>query len=80
MTFSAQDDESLKALAELLKQELFKDYQTHTYLIPYAKGNLVEELNQKATVLETEYLADGTKLKAEVAPALAGRLAEHQLD
>ena len=80
LTFSAQDDESLKALAELLKQELFKDYQTHTYLIPYAKGNLVEELNQKATVLETEYLADGTKLKAEVAPALAGRLAEHQLD
>ncbi len=80
LTFSAQDDESLKALAELLKQELFKDYQTHMYLIPYAKGNLVEELNQKATVLETEYLADGTKLKAEVAPALAGRLAEYQLD
>lgn len=80
LTFSAQDNESLKALAELLKQELFKDYQTHTYLIPYTKGNLVEELNQKATVLETEYLADGTKLKAEVAPALAGRLAEHQLD
>lgn len=80
LTFSAQDDESLKSLAELLKQELFKDYRTHTYLIPYAKGNLVEELNQKATVIETEYLADGTKLKAEVAPALAGRLAEHQLD
>lgn len=80
LTFSAQDDESLKTLAELLKQELFKDYQRHAYLIPYAKGNLVEELNQKATVLETEYLADGTKIKAEVAPALAGRLAEYQLN
>lgn len=80
LTFSARDDESLKTLAELLKQELFKDYQTHAYLIPYAKGNLVEELNQKATVLETEYLADGTKIKAEVAPALAGRLAEYQLN
>lgn len=80
LTFSARDNESLKTLAELLKQELFKDYQTHAYLIPYAKGNLVEELNQKATVLETEYLADGTKIKAEVAPALAGRLAEYQLN
>lgn len=80
LTFSARDDESLKTLAELLKQELFKDYQTHAYLIPYAKGNLVEELNQKATVLETEYLVDGTKIKAEVAPALAGRLAEYQLN
>lgn len=80
LTFSARDDESLKTLAELLKQELFKDYQTHAYLIPYAKGNLVEELNQKATVLETDYLADGTKIKAEVAPALAGRLAEYQLN
>lgn len=80
LTFSAQDDESLKVLAELLKQELFKDYQTHEYLIPYAKGDLVEELNQKATVLETKYLADGTKIKAEVAPALAGRLAKYQLN
>ena len=80
LTFSAQDDESLKVLAELLKQELFKDYQIHEYLIPYAKGNIVEELNQKATVLETEYLVDGTKIKAEVAPALAGRLTKYQLN
>lgn len=80
LTFSAQDDESLKVLAELLKQELFKDYQIHEYLIPYTKGDLVEELNQKATVLETEYLADGTRIKAEVAPSLAGRLAKYQLN
>ena len=41
---------------------------------------MTKELNQKATVLETEYLADGTKIKAEVAPALAGRLTKYQLN
>lgn len=74
LIFSARDEASLRALADILKKELFKDYQTCQYLIPYTQGKLVEELNQNATVLHTDYHADGTLITAEVSPVLAGRL------
>lgn len=77
LTFSARDEASLKALADLIKHELFKDHETHTYLIPFDKGRLVENLNQDANVLETKYLETGTQITAEVSPMLAGRLSPY---
>ncbi|MBD5068764.1 MAG: GTPase HflX [Lactobacillus sp.] len=76
LIFSARDEASLRVLAEVLKKELFQDYQTCRYLIPYTQGKFVEELNQNATVLHTEHLIDGTLITAEVSPVLAGRLAK----
>lgn len=80
LTFSAKDQASLQALAELIKTKLFSDYQTQTYLIPYDQGNIVERLNKEAHVITTKYLPEGTQITAEVAPVLARKLALYQQD
>ncbi|KRM89354.1 GTPase HflX [Liquorilactobacillus vini] len=78
ITYSAMDSRSLKMLAELLKQQLFKGYQKLDYLIPYTAGKYVEELNQQAHVLKTSYTETGTLLQAEVSPVQAQKYVRFQ--
>lgn len=70
LTYCARDEKSIQMLLTLLQKELFKDYETKTYLIPFAQGHYVDLLNKEANVLETTYQADGTLIKARVAPRL----------
>lgn len=74
ITFSAQDDESLNLLIKMIKKTLFADFETKTYLIPFDQGKYLEQLNSNASVLNTDYLAKGTLITAEVSPATAGIL------
>lgn len=78
LTFCAKDEASLQALADLIKAKLFSNYQTHTYLIPYDQGRLVEHLNKDATVITTKYLSTGTQITAEVSPILAKKFNAYQ--
>ncbi|ETA73672.1 GTP-binding protein [Ligilactobacillus equi DPC 6820] len=73
-TYSARDQASLEALIDLIKKEVFADYETHTYLIPFDQGRYVEALNQNAEILATEYLPEGTQITANLAQDLAGKL------
>ena len=52
----------LEELVELIEKEIFQDYVDCVMLIPYDKGALVSYFNENATVRETEYLAEGTRL------------------
>lgn len=74
INFSAKDKASLEALINLIKQELFADYQVASFLIPYTKGYLIEQLNQDANVLKTTYEAEGTLITAEVSPIMMNKL------
>ncbi|MBW1605280.1 GTPase HflX [Lactobacillus sp. Sy-1] len=66
LIMSATDDQSIDALVELIKETVFKNYVTQDLLIPFKDGQVVSELNEQATVLNTEYLDDGTKLTVEM--------------
>jgi GTP-binding protein HflX len=74
LTYSAIDQNSLKLLANLLKQKLFKNYQKVAYLIPFTAGKYVEELNAQANVLKTDYTQDGALITAEVSLLQAKKL------
>lgn len=80
LTFSARDDASLEMLIKLIKDTLFADFQTQTYLIPFSEGKYLEQLNSKATVLKTDYTEEGTLITAEVSPQLAGILSRFVQD
>ncbi|KRN88359.1 GTPase HflX [Ligilactobacillus ceti] len=74
ITYSAKDLISLQALSDFIKEQLFRDYQTLTYLIPFNQGHFLEDLNQNAHILKTEYVEQGTLITANVAPELARKL------
>ncbi len=59
---SIKNEIGLDELIEMIKEEIFGDYVTCEMLIPYTEGNLVSYFNENATVTETEYLGEGTKL------------------
>lgn len=80
LTYSARDQKSLELLINVIKDKLFDDYQTHTYLLPFSEGRYLEVLNQEANILSTDYLAEGTKLEVEVNPILAAKLKKFQID
>lgn len=52
----------LDQLTDMISEAVFGDYIDCTMLIPYDQGALVSYFNDNATVLETEYLAEGTRI------------------
>lgn len=63
---SAKEDVGLDELVQMIRKEVFSDYETLELLIPYDEGTLVSFLNDKATILETKYEEEGTQLLVEL--------------
>lgn len=66
IVISAKDAASIDLLEQIIRQHLFKDYQTATLLVPFAEGNVVSYLNEHTNILETTYEEAGTRLKVEL--------------
>lgn len=79
-TYCARDQKSIEMLLSILKKELFKDYETHTFLIPFSEGQYVDLLNKNANIQSTEYQADGTLITADVAPKLKKQLEKFEIE
>lgn len=79
-TYCAKDQKSITMLLDLLHKELFKDYQTKKFLIPFNEGKYIDILNQQANIKETEYQNDGTLITADVSPKLKQQLASFIVD
>ncbi|MCI1985556.1 MAG: GTPase HflX [Lactobacillus sp.] len=77
LIYSARDHASLEKLTELLKARLFAQDQTNTYLIPFAKGAVVDFINRETSVSATDYTETGTKITTTVNPIQAGQLREY---
>ncbi|KGL39491.1 GTPase HflX [Listeria sp. SHR_NRA_18] len=60
---SAREDTGLELLIEMIKERVFNDYQTVTFVIPFDRGDVVSYLNENADVLETAYENEGTVLR-----------------
>ncbi|MFT8401734.1 MAG: GTPase HflX [Lentilactobacillus diolivorans] len=79
LIMSANDEDSLKELTTMIKEKIFKDYQTLSLLIPFDKGNVVSYLNDNTNILKTDYRDDGTVIKAELKDVDAKRFAKYVL-
>lgn len=66
LVISANDDASIDLLVDAIKKKVFKNFVTATFLIPFDKGDVVSYLNEHASVLNTDYKAEGTEMTAEV--------------
>ncbi|AQY50586.1 GTP-binding domain-containing protein [Listeria weihenstephanensis FSL R9-0317] len=65
--FSAKDGGAgLELLVDMIKEEIFNDYEVVTFVIPFDRGDIVSYLNEHADILETLYEGEGTILKANV--------------
>ena len=76
---SAIQPESLDMLTDLIKKSLFKDFVTTTLLIPFTEGSVVTYLNDNASVINTDYVAEGTQIEVELSAADYQRFAEYEL-
>lgn len=79
LTLSAADPKSLDVLVDAIREHIFVDNVRAKLLIPFSEGNLLADLNENATVHETEYTDQGTVLDATLTPAQAGRYAKYVL-
>ncbi|UQS86307.1 GTPase HflX [Nicoliella spurrieriana] len=73
LIMAANDEKSIDALVELIKENVFKNYVTKELLVPFSDGQVVSELNERATVLNTAYVDAGTQLTVELPASEVGR-------
>lgn len=76
---SAKDDASLDLLTECILEQVYGDYQTAEFLIPYDKGNVTAYLMEHARILEQDYRPEGTWLKASCHQADVAKYAEYRV-
>ncbi|WP_413626939.1 GTPase HflX [Fructilactobacillus vespulae] len=62
LIISAQDESSIASLVDVIREKLFANYVTQTFLIPFAKGEIVNTFNNKYDVQATTYTGEGTQL------------------
>lgn len=71
---SAHTGSGLAALQRLIAAELPRPDILVDVLVPYDRGDLVSRLHEKADVLDSEHVADGTRVTARVNADLAADL------
>ena len=70
---SAKQDASIEFLMQVILEVLESGQVAREYLVPYDRGNVVSWLMQHAVVEQTEYTAEGTRLKVRCDPVTAER-------
>ncbi len=59
---AAKKEIGLEELIEMISSHIYQDYVDCVMLIPYTEGSLVSYFSENATIRDTEYLAEGTKI------------------
>ena len=80
LAVSAVTGEGLDELRSRIAVLMERDSRLLTLVLPYAAGGLLERLHREGRVLETEYLAGGTRVRAEVPRSLWSRLAPYSTE
>jgi len=60
-------------ILDKIEQNLFKDYEIVSLLIPFSEGELVSYFNENTNIIKQEYVNEGTILTLELSPILKGR-------
>lgn len=62
---SALNGTGLPALLSMIQEFLYAGNRTGTFLIPYDRGDVVNDLSENASVTSREYLAEGVRITAD---------------
>jgi GTP-binding protein HflX len=46
-------------------------------LVPYDRGDLISRIHEQGEVLTSEHVADGTRVRAKVTPAIEADLSDY---
>lgn len=74
---SMKNGYDIQLILEKVEQELFKDYEIVSLLIPFSEGELVSYFNENTNIVKQEYVNEGTILTLELSPILKGRYAKY---
>lgn len=77
---SAVEEDSVEKLLALIKEKIYKNNIEAAFLLPYDKGNLVNYLNESASIMNQEYRPEGVYVEASVTEEIYGRLKEYQAE
>lgn len=80
LIMAALEEDSIDKLVQIIREHSYNDYVTEEFLIPFDKGDIVNYLNTKANVLSTEYVAEGTKVKAELTAVDSERFKQYLIN
>lgn len=76
---SAKEDASLDLLTECILEQVYGDYVTAEFLIPYDKGSITAYMMEHAQILSQDYREDGTYLKVSCHAADLSRYAAYRV-
>ena len=71
------DSKSIHFLIKMIKHQLYRNYVTAEFLIPFTQGQITAYLNHHANVIKTKYSASGTHLKVQLPKAIRDRFAKY---
>ncbi|WP_344253699.1 GTPase HflX [Terrabacter carboxydivorans] len=77
VTVSARTGAGLAELRALIDHELPKPDIEVEVLVPYDRGDLISRLHEEGEILESEHVAEGTRLRARVTPTMEPDLAAY---
>ena len=77
LLMSAKTGDGLDGLIDMIKAKIFADTKVVSLLIPFTDGAVLSAVIAKNKPLETEYQADGTKIKVELSAADISRYAKY---
>lgn len=77
LIISANEDDSIDELVKVIKKNSYSNYAIAEFMVPFDKGEIINYLNNNANVLATDYLAEGTKIKAELPTSQMDRFKEY---
>jgi GTPase len=77
ITVSARTGAGLDELRALIDHELPKPDIEVDVLVPYERGDLISRLHEEGEILESEHVAEGTRLRAKVTPSMEPDLAAY---
>src|SRR6476619_503370 len=77
VTVSARTGAGLAALRALIDDELPKPDIEVEVLVPYDRGDLISRLHEEGEILESEHVAEGTRLRAKFTPTMEPDLAAY---
>src|SRR6478672_1420562 len=77
VTVSARTGAGIDELRSLIDDELPKPDVEVEVLVPYDRGDLVSRLHEEGEILESEHVAEGTRVRAKVTPTLEPDLAAY---
>jgi GTP-binding protein HflX len=77
LAVSARTGEGMEELRELIGAELPKPQIEVDVLVPYDRGDLISRIHEQGEILTSEHVADGTRVRAKVTPAIEADLSDY---